>query len=192
VATLPVTSDARSAASDQLRQAGLSETRLSRRSSFVGRESEQRHLLASFDAAAGGHGALLMLVGEPGIGKTALCEQLASVVGTRGGLTLVGHCYEEGSFRAPYQPFVEAFGSYLQEADIGALTAELRSGVADLARMAPSLSERFNIAPRPPGDTSYCCSRTSTMLTARRSTCCSTWREICVASVCWFSAPTET
>jgi hypothetical protein len=40
-----------------------------------------------------------MLVGEPSIGKTALCEQLASYVGARGGLALVGHCHccPEGS-----------------------------------------------------------------------------------------------
>ena len=35
-----------------------------------------------------------MVVGEPGIGKTALCEQLAIYVAVRGGRTLVGHCYE--------------------------------------------------------------------------------------------------
>ena len=49
-----------------------------------------------------------MLVGEPGIGKTALCEQLGAVVVEAGGRALVGHCYAEGSFRPPYQPFVEA------------------------------------------------------------------------------------
>jgi KaiC/GvpD/RAD55 family RecA-like ATPase len=41
-----------------------------------------------------GQGALLMVVGEPGIGKTALCEQLASYVTQRGGRALWGHCYE--------------------------------------------------------------------------------------------------
>jgi len=35
-----------------------------------------------------------MLVGEPGIGKTVLCDQLASFVAVRSGLPLVGHCYE--------------------------------------------------------------------------------------------------
>jgi hypothetical protein len=49
-----------------------------------------------------------MLVGEPGIGKSALCEQLVNFVDQHGGLPLVGHCYPEGSARLPYQPFVEA------------------------------------------------------------------------------------
>ena len=43
-----------------------------------------------------------MVVGEPGIGKTALCEQLATYVALRGGKALVGHCYEEGSLSLPY------------------------------------------------------------------------------------------
>jgi hypothetical protein len=53
-----------------------------------------------------------MLVGEPGIGKTALSDQLCRFVLASGGLPLVGHCYEEGSFRPPYQPFVEVFATY--------------------------------------------------------------------------------
>jgi predicted ATPase len=90
-----------------------------------------------------------MLVGEPGIGKTALCEQLTGFVSSRGGLPLVGHCYSEGSFRQPYQPFVEAFGSYLQECTTDALFA----GLADLARSAPTLSEKLHAAPQVAGDT---------------------------------------
>ena len=43
---------------------------------FVGREAELRQLEAAFDAAASGQGGLVMVVGEPGIGKTTLTEQL--------------------------------------------------------------------------------------------------------------------
>src|SRR5262249_49012742 len=102
--------------------------------------------------AAKGDGSLVLLVGEPGIGKTALCDQFARFVSAAGGRSRVGHCYEEGSFRPPYQPFVEVFATYLQECDIEAVSAELGSGVEERARMAPSLRERLNIAPRPPGD----------------------------------------
>jgi predicted ATPase len=94
-----------------------------------------------------------MLVGEPGIGKTALCEQLTGFVSSRGGLPLVGHCYSEGSFRQPYQPFVEAFGSYLQECTTDALAAGLGASLADLARSARTLSEKLHAAPQVAGDT---------------------------------------
>jgi ABC-type branched-subunit amino acid transport system ATPase component len=68
-----------------------------RRAAFVGRGDELRQLRASFEDAATGHGALVMLVGEHGIGKTALCDQLGTFVAVSGGRVLLGHCYEEGS-----------------------------------------------------------------------------------------------
>ena len=46
---------------------------------------------AAYDAALSGQGSLAMVVGEPGIGKTTLCEQLATYATMRGGATLVGH-----------------------------------------------------------------------------------------------------
>src|SRR5438309_92701 len=64
------------------------------RRTFVGREGDLRQLQAGFDAAVSGAGGLVMVVGEPGIGKTALCEQLATFAAVRGGKALVGHCYE--------------------------------------------------------------------------------------------------
>ena len=45
---------------------------------FVGREAELRQLHNAFDSAASGAGSLAMVVGEPGIGKTTLCQQLAA------------------------------------------------------------------------------------------------------------------
>jgi DNA-binding CsgD family transcriptional regulator len=122
------------------------------RSPFVGRERELRQLQAAFGAAAAGDGALVMLVGEPGIGKTTVCDQLCRFVFDSGGLPLVGCCYEEGSFRRPYQPFVEAFSTYLRECDFERLTAELGSSGAELARMVPMLRERLDVTPRASGD----------------------------------------
>src|SRR5206468_2526098 len=83
------------------------------RRSFVGRATELRQLQTAFEAARSGQGSLLMVVGEPGIGKTALCEQLATYAAVRGGAALWGHCYEEGSSSLPYMAFVEALRSEL-------------------------------------------------------------------------------
>jgi DNA-binding CsgD family transcriptional regulator len=144
----PVSSDARQRTSDHSAQDQQPENR----PPFVGREHELRQLQAAFHAAAAGDGALVMLVGEPGIGKTTVCDQLCRFVSASGGLSLVGHCYEEGSFRRPYQPFVEAFSTYLRECDTETLTTELGSNVAELASMVPMLRERLDVTPRPPGD----------------------------------------
>src|SRR5512138_798758 len=42
---------------------------------FVGRERELGELTAKLRAAAGGHGGIVMLVGEAGIGKTRLANE---------------------------------------------------------------------------------------------------------------------
>jgi len=119
---------------------------------FVGREAELRQLQSAFDAAASGQGSLTMVVGEPGIGKTALCEQLATYVALRGGRALVGHCYEEGSLSLPYLAFVEALRTYAQTCDVNLLREELGSGAADVARIVSEIRERLRIELRPKGD----------------------------------------
>jgi tetratricopeptide (TPR) repeat protein len=119
---------------------------------FVGREAELRQLQSAFDAAVSGQGSLTMVVGEPGIGKTALCEQLATYVSLRKGQVLVGHCYEEGSLSLPYLAFVEALRTYTQACDINRLREELGSGAADVARIVSEIRERLRLEPRPKGD----------------------------------------
>jgi DNA-binding CsgD family transcriptional regulator/tetratricopeptide (TPR) repeat protein len=121
-----------------------------RRAPFVGRELELGQLHEAFEAATRGVGGLVMLAGEPGIGKTALCEQLASYVTAQGGLPLVGHCYPEGSAGVPYQPFVGAFEAFAGQRDAEALRAELGSSAGEVARMVPSLGSRLQVESAPP------------------------------------------
>jgi tetratricopeptide (TPR) repeat protein len=115
---------------------------------FVGREPELKQLQSAFDGAISGRGALMMVTGEPGIGKTALCEQLSTYVTLRGGRTLVGHCYEAGSLSLPYLAFVEALRSYVLSRDPKDLREELGSGAADVARIISEIRERLKIKPR--------------------------------------------
>jgi len=136
--TTRVTSDARSPSSKPTSQERLVEDSLPRGSTFVGRLAELSQLRSAFEAAAAGHGAVVMVVGEPGIGKTALCDQFCRFVSDVGGKFLVGHCYEEGSFRLPYQPFVEMFGTYLEDNDSDPLLSEVGSSAADLIRLVGS------------------------------------------------------
>jgi tetratricopeptide (TPR) repeat protein len=119
---------------------------------FVGREPELKQLQSAFDGAISGQGALIMVTGEPGIGKTALCEQLATYVTLRGGRTLVGHCYEEGSLSLPYLAFVEALRSYVLSREVKDLRKELGSGAADVACIISEIRERLKIKLRPQKD----------------------------------------
>ena len=119
---------------------------------FLGRDAELRQLRSAFEAAADGQGGLILLVGEPGIGKTALCEQFANLVMADGGISLRGHCYEEGSFGLPYQPFVEAFGHYASERETAAFRGELGAGASDVARMVPAVQDLLKVPVSAPSD----------------------------------------
>jgi len=119
---------------------------------FVGRESELKQLQSAFDGAMSGNGALMMVIGEPGIGKTAICEQISTYATLRGGKYLVGHCYEEGSLSLPYLAFVEAMRSYVLAREVRDLRKELGTGAADVARIVSEIRERLKVKPRPPGD----------------------------------------
>ena len=122
------------------------------RHTFVGREAEVRQLHTAFDGAMSGEGALMMVVGEPGIGKTTLCEHLSTYVTLRGGTPLVGHCYEEGSLSLPYLAFVEAIRSYVLDRDADALKEELGSAASEVARIVSEVRDRAEVEPSAPGD----------------------------------------
>jgi hypothetical protein len=122
------------------------------RRTFVGRETELRQLRAAFDAALSGQGALAMVVGEPGIGKTSVCEQLTTYASLRGAKTLIGHCYEEGSLSLPYLPFVEAMRSYVLAREVDGLRKDLGSGATEVARIVSEVRDKVQVSPSGGGD----------------------------------------
>ena len=61
---------------------------------LVGRDAELRELCEAFDGLAG-DGCVVALVGEAGIGKTRLADELVAHVGERGQTALAVRCYEE-------------------------------------------------------------------------------------------------
>ncbi len=115
---------------------------------FVGRENELSQLKAAFDNALSGEGSLMMVVGEPGIGKTAITEQLATYVTMRGGMTLVGHCYEEGSLSLPYLAFVEAMRTYVLNREENDLRKDMGSGASEVARVVSEVRDKLDVTPR--------------------------------------------
>jgi transcriptional regulator with AAA-type ATPase domain len=61
---------------------------------FVGRRKEMGRLKAAVEEALSGHGRMVMLMGEPGIGKTRTAEELRTYAGIRSAQVLWGKCYE--------------------------------------------------------------------------------------------------
>jgi class 3 adenylate cyclase len=122
------------------------------RGRFVGRAEELAILKTAVDAALGGQGSLVMVVGEPGIGKTRLAEEAGVYARLRGAQVLVGCCYETEA-ALPYIPFVEAMRQYVVERPAQALLEELGDGASDVAKLVSEIRQRVsNIPPSPPAE----------------------------------------
>lgn len=119
---------------------------------FVGRENELKQLKYAFNSAISGSGSLVMIAGEAGIGKTALCEQLSTYATLYGGKTLVGHCYEQGSMTLPYLAFVEAIRSYILSSDIARLKEEMGSSATIIASIITEITDRLGTKPERGGN----------------------------------------
>jgi DNA-binding SARP family transcriptional activator len=74
---------------------------------LVGRAAELDLLGDLVAKAMDGHGSLVLVRGEPGIGKTRLAEEVAEGAAARGARVLWGRCYEDAG-GGPYGPWTEA------------------------------------------------------------------------------------
>ena len=110
---------------------------------FVGRASELRELRNLAERLRSGKGSLALVGGEPGVGKTRLCEEILAFARTEGFLTLEGHCYEmEGA--QPYLPWIEG----LEQASRTIPREEFREALGDsaseIAKLMPGLRQIFD------------------------------------------------
>ncbi|HET7036646.1 MAG TPA: AAA family ATPase, partial [Thermomicrobiaceae bacterium] len=78
---------------------------------LVGREREQGSLRQQLDQMLGGHGGVVLVGGEVGIGKSTLVEDLSVQAEEAGALVLWGHAYDL-SVTPPYGPWLEIFRAY--------------------------------------------------------------------------------
>ena len=118
------------------------------RGAFVGRERELAEVVACLDDAVAGRGRLILLGGEPGIGKSRLAEELIAQAKARGARVLVGRCWEAGGAPA-YWPWVQVLRPYLRETDREALRAQLGEAGADMAAVLPEVRDLLPDLPPP-------------------------------------------
>jgi DNA-binding SARP family transcriptional activator/tetratricopeptide (TPR) repeat protein len=106
------------------------------RGRMVGRECEMAHATVLWQAATAGQGHVLLIGGEPGVGKTRLARELITQVQVLGGKVVVGACYAEGG--APYGAFAQMLQHILtpNEWDSPALPEFV---LARLCALAPAL-----------------------------------------------------
>ncbi|MBN1485139.1 MAG: protein kinase [Chloroflexia bacterium] len=119
------------------------------RGRMVGREQEFAEAKAIWQRAAAGEGQVLLISGEPGIGKTRFVYELTTLVQVLGGWTLRGECYTEGG--APYAPLSQILRELLSDpARTGAKPDLPDMIMADLLTLAPDLRELYPQIPYNP------------------------------------------
>jgi DNA-binding SARP family transcriptional activator len=182
---------------------------------LVGREAQ----LASFDATlagvAAGRGRVVLVAGEPGIGKTRLAEEVARQAAGGGSGVAWGRCAEEQG-APPFWPWVQVLRGLLGGSPPERLRAALGPFGPELAELLPELTELVPPAPAAPvldveavrfrrcqavidvlrrlAPAGRCCwsSTTCTGRTSPRCGCCRCSPASCTAPPCWWSRPTAT
>lgn len=105
-----------------------------------GREDVFERLVAEWKESATGSRRVVLLAGEPGVGKTRLATELALVAREQDGLVLAGRCDED--LGLAFQPFVEALRFQLELPDDVAPAGWLGPLAGELVRIVPEVADR--------------------------------------------------
>lgn len=115
---------------------------------LIGRGRERAELLHRLDEALAGRGSLVLIGGEPGIGKTHLTRWVLAEASRRGALAVIGHCYEsEGA--PPYVPFIEMLEYSARAAPRETFRFAVGDSASEVARLMPELRRMFPDIPPP-------------------------------------------
>jgi hypothetical protein len=117
---------------------------------FFDREREVGDLRASLDAALGGSGRVVLVGGEPGIGKTRLASVITGKAGARGVPVWWGRACEDGSAPA-FWPWNMALRRWIDQVGHEAVAQAAGSWGAELAHVFPVLRERMPDLPASEG-----------------------------------------
>jgi class 3 adenylate cyclase/tetratricopeptide (TPR) repeat protein len=109
---------------------------------WVDRVRELEHLEPLVADAIRGHGRVVGLAGEPGVGKTRCAEELIRRAQRAGATVLRARAFPQG-LGAPYSLWAEAVRAYLREAPPPLLYKVCAGCTNAVTTLAPELSERF-------------------------------------------------
>ncbi len=119
---------------------------------FVGRSKEFAELQTRLNAAVAGECQLVVVSGEPGIGKTRLLDELDNLANARKIMVLHGRAVEQDS-SFPYQGFCELIQDYFRRKEDSTTSPPDFGDIAsDLVTLFPMLSEIGEIRSASTGD----------------------------------------
>jgi predicted ATPase len=113
---------------------------------YLGREHVLAALHVRVNEVFRGRGGLVLLAGEPGIGKTRTAEEVARYAQQRGAQALWGCCSEEAGASA-FWPWAQILRAGIRTDGQTLPLATLGPGAADMAQLLPEL--RTQVADRP-------------------------------------------
>ncbi|HEU5042324.1 MAG TPA: AAA family ATPase, partial [Gemmatimonadales bacterium] len=113
--------------------------------SLIGRDESWSALTRAWKAAARGQSRVVLLEGEPGVGKSRLGEEFLRWVVAGGGTALRSRGFEARS-GIPYAPMVEVLRGALTAPGLAATAPEW---LTETARLLPELRTRFPGLPEP-------------------------------------------
>ncbi|MBW2289732.1 MAG: AAA family ATPase [Deltaproteobacteria bacterium] len=119
------------------------------RSIFVERENELAALYAAFERTLSGTPQLVLVSGEPGIGKTRLLEEFALTTRDDGAVVLLGRAIE-GEGAPAFWPWVQIVRTCVDFSDATTVPTALGPLASSLLTMVPELSEQLPNLPPPP------------------------------------------
>ncbi len=120
---------------------------------IIGRQQELTLVTHFYEAAKAGHAHVVLVTGDPGIGKTRLLDEIARRAAHDGATILRGGA-SEAEGMPPYLPFLEALGRYIQVTPLDLLRTQIAAAPQVLATLLPELITRLGelpaSAPLPP------------------------------------------
>ncbi|MGH9004151.1 MAG: ATP-binding protein, partial [Acidimicrobiia bacterium] len=120
----------------------------------MGRAHELEILEGEFAQAVEGEFRGVLLLSDPGLGKTRLAEEAGIYARLGGAQVLAGRCYEAES-TVPYMPFVEALRAYVATRPADVLREELGDAASEVAKLVSEVRTILPDVPessRPSGD----------------------------------------
>jgi tetratricopeptide (TPR) repeat protein len=113
---------------------------------LVGRDRQLGELEAALREAVAGHGALALVTGEAGIGKSRLAAELAARAPAHGARLVWASCWDGGGAPA-YWPWVQALRGGVAGRAPAEVAEDLGPGAGEVLRLAPELA---GVLPSPP------------------------------------------
>lgn len=138
------------ATKDPSRKRRASKTRapLTSQTNFIGRESELQRMRLALQAVLDGSGKLLLIGGEPGIGKTRVAEELAKEAQERGASIAWGRCWEEEGAPVLW-PWLQVIRACLRSVDDDALRELVGPHGSELTSLVANMRVRRSEPPLP-------------------------------------------